>query len=122
MCIMGGSNVMMSSLLLALPIARSAFVCGLMLVAQVIIIIIYASSVFLLPEQLNQSAFGTVPGENGKIVFIDYGDEASVGIISVMNADGSGQTRLTAVDENNNKDYRPEWSPNGTKIAFTSYR
>jgi dipeptidyl aminopeptidase/acylaminoacyl peptidase len=36
-----------------------------------------------------------------------------------MNADGSGQTRLT---NNSASDYSPAWSPNGTKIAFQSDR
>jgi hypothetical protein len=36
-----------------------------------------------------------------------------------MNADGSGQTRLT---DNNAQDFEPSWSPDGTKIAFTSDR
>ena len=36
-----------------------------------------------------------------------------------MNADGSGQTRLT---NNPAADGEPAWSPDGTKIAFTSDR
>ncbi len=36
-----------------------------------------------------------------------------------MNADGSDQTRLT---NNAAHDYSPTWSPDGAKIAFTSYR
>ena len=34
-----------------------------------------------------------------------------------MNADGSGQTRLT---NNNAYDFNPSWSPDGEKIAFDS--
>ena len=36
-----------------------------------------------------------------------------------MNADGSGQTHLT---NNPADDYRPAWSPDGSKIAFESDR
>jgi TolB protein len=36
-------------------------------------------------------------------------------VIYVMNADGSGQTRLTS---NGTRDGYPAWSPDGTKIAF----
>jgi Tol biopolymer transport system component len=36
--------------------------------------------------------------------------------IYVMNANGTGQTRLTAGSEN---DYDPAWSPDGSKLAFT---
>jgi hypothetical protein len=54
---------------------------------------------------------------NGKIAFVsdrDGNDE-----IYVMNPDGSGQTRLT---DNPADDGAPAWSPDGTKIAFTSNR
>jgi Tol biopolymer transport system component len=36
-----------------------------------------------------------------------------------MNSDGSGQTRLTTDPE---RDDYPSWSPDGSKIAFNSYR
>ena len=36
-----------------------------------------------------------------------------------MNADGSSQTRLT---NNSFADLEPAWSPDGTKIAFSSGR
>jgi WD40-like Beta Propeller Repeat len=42
----------------------------------------------------------------------------SAGQIRVMNADGTGRTKLTSEGEN----FLPVWSPDGTKIAFTSDR
>jgi Tol biopolymer transport system component len=39
--------------------------------------------------------------------------------IFVMNADGTEQTRLT---HNNVRDEQPDWSPDGSRIAFYSER
>ena len=36
-----------------------------------------------------------------------------------MNADGTDQTHLT---RHTASEYHPDWSPDGTKIAFASYR
>ena len=36
-----------------------------------------------------------------------------------MNADGTGVTRLTSTS---GYDEQPDWSPDGSKIAFASYR
>jgi Tol biopolymer transport system component len=61
-----------------------------------------------------QAAF---PGVNGKIAF--QSDRDGNWEIYVMNADGSGQTRLTF---NAAADTEPAWSPDGSKIAFVSTR
>src|SRR5688572_23578124 len=118
MCILRDNVMVSSSLLSGLPIVRSVVGCSLMLVAQVIMVVIYASSLFMLPLQANQSAFGTVPGSNEQIAF--YSERDGNQEIYVMNAaDGSNQTRLTSVNAN---DSDPSWSPDHTKIAFESDR
>src|SRR5918992_52807 len=109
--------MMPSSLLPAQPMQRSAIVCGFVLVAQVIITI-FTSSVFFLPLDANQSAFGTLGGPNEQIVF--FSDRDGNQQIYVMNAgDGSNQTRLT---NTNACDCNPSWSPDGTMIAFNTDR
>ena len=63
------------------------------------------------------SAAGQVPGANGHIVFSS--DRDGNYEIYLMNADGSGQARLTnntAIDET------PSFSPDGKQIVFTSDR
>jgi Tol biopolymer transport system component len=66
-----------------------------------------------LPNQ-SSSAFATFPGQNGKIAFDSWRDGNTE--IYVMNADGSNQTQLINVQDGN---FAPDWSPDGTKIAFT---
>lgn len=62
-------------------------------------------------------ATAAFPGANGKIAFSSSRDGNYE--VYAMNADGSGQTRLTS---NTGVDAQPAWSPNGTKIAFYSNR
>ena len=54
---------------------------------------------------------------DGQILFISERDGNLE--IYVMNGDGSGQTRLT---NSRYEDTEPDWSPDGSKIAFTSTR
>ena len=59
-------------------------------------------------------AHATVPGKNGKIVFrVALGQPAR---LAIVNADGTGERRLT--DTKGVEDGQPDWSPDGSKIAF----
>ncbi len=53
----------------------------------------------------------------GRIVFQDLSDDAVYQIV-VMNADGSEVTRLTNDSDLGEQNTSPNWSPDGTKIAF----
>jgi Tol biopolymer transport system component len=68
-------------------------------------------------EATNVPAEGT-SGEaaNGRIAF-SHGQDVSS--IIAVNADGTGQTNLTQ-DTNASFNSGPAWSPDGTKIAFSS--
>ena len=57
--------------------------------------------------------------DGSKIVFTSNRN-SNVHNIYVMNADGTGLTRLTTNDYGN--DFTPAWSPDGSKIVFTSGR
>jgi TolB protein len=62
-------------------------------------------------SSITSSGFEVKPA--GRIAFVS--DRDGVPRIYVMNADGSGVTRLTHGAE---ADSRPQWSPDGRKIAF----
>jgi Tol biopolymer transport system component len=61
-------------------------------------------------------AQATFPGANGKIAFMTDRNAAMGFEIYAMNPDGSAPIDLTNSTES---DYAPEWSPDGTKIAFS---
>ena len=59
------------------------------------------------------TAHAAFPGQNGKIALEISGD------IYSFDADGTGLTRLT---DHPGEDRVPNWSPEGTRIAFASFR
>jgi TolB protein len=56
-------------------------------------------------------AFGTSPGRNGQIVFARFPR------LWVVNPDGTGERKFEHMKRS--EDLQPDWSPDGTKIAFT---
>jgi Tol biopolymer transport system component len=76
-------------------------------------IAVLAAAVLLVPG----TARPAFPGTNGKIAFAT--DRDGDFEIYTMNADGSGQTRLTTATGD---DLYPVWSADGAKLAFSSQR
>jgi Tol biopolymer transport system component len=79
--------------------------------------LVLIGAAFVVPRQSTPVAGAVVAGGNGKIVFASTRDGNNE--IYVMNADGSNQTRLTT---NAAEDILPAWSPDGTKIAWSTNR
>src|SRR5438874_2710686 len=69
------------------------------------------------PQQLTSVGNNVYPAfspDGGKIVFTS--NRTSTSQVYVMNADGSGQTQLTF--DAQPKDQVPDWSPDGSEIAY----
>jgi Tol biopolymer transport system component len=67
----------------------------------------------VLAISMTQRGDAAYPGLNGKVVYT-YGDSIYNTAIWSVNADGTGQTQLTAGPS----DYSPAYSANGARIAF----
>ena len=59
-------------------------------------------------------AHATAPGKNGRIVFVG----PSPNRLWVINPDGTGMRKLTITKGPRLSDKHPDWSPDGSKIAF----
>jgi len=63
-------------------------------------------------------AQATYPGANGQIVFGRSDPSTGTRAIFTANADGSGELQITKPPAGT-EDNHPDWSPDGTKVAFT---
>ena len=96
-------------------LAKTARGCGMRRFPFTVVLLAAAVvAVLALGRGPAESAF---PGANGKIAFVSHRDGNFE--IYVMNASGSGPTRLT---NNPADDGSAHWSPDGSKIAFQSGR
>ena len=72
------------------------------------------------------SAHAAWPGNNGKIVFKTSANNGNDDQIWTVNPDGTGLTQLTIGNDGSTRcgagDEEPVWSPDGTRIVFTSSR
>jgi dipeptidyl aminopeptidase/acylaminoacyl peptidase len=86
-------------------------VLGLPAKRVVILLATAVAAVFVASAAAPMEASAQTSSTDGKIVYVKLGD------IWVMDADGANQTNLTntaEIDEG-----QPDWSPDGTRIAFT---
>ena len=68
------------------------------------------------------SSQATAPGKNGRIVFKRYLKPNKVlGVIFTINPDGTGARQVTH-PPSRAADDAPDWSPDGTRIAFRRER
>lgn len=88
---------------------------GLSLLALLTLSLVSAARLAGLSGVHLQNAYATFPGANGDIAFVSTRD-GNEEIYSV-NPDGSGMMRVT--NNSTSEDGLPNWSPDGSKIAFT---
>lgn len=76
------------------------------------------AAVVLLAGLVCAVALATVPGKNGRIAFRRYfNSDHTKGAIFTINADGSGEVRVTHPPKGTFDD-QPDWAPNGSLLVF----
>jgi dipeptidyl aminopeptidase/acylaminoacyl peptidase len=95
--------------------AKTNHLRALAAAARVLAAVGMLMAVMLVVSEPAEAAF---PGQNGKIAFSSARDGNNSELYSI-NSDG---TALDLITNNAAMDLSPAWSPDGNKIAFTSYR
>ncbi len=75
------------------------------------------SQVKIIKEDEHINSYASFSPDGKKIAFLKWMDKGNNGEIFLMNADGTGETRLTS---NTTWDAWPTWSSNGDKVIYSS--
>jgi Tol biopolymer transport system component len=74
----------------------------------------------IFPVDGNAEGGGRISPDNQKIVYTQYNEYSPPADLWIMNADGTGNTKLTSADYNIHL-VNPSWNGTGTKIIYQNY-
>jgi Tol biopolymer transport system component len=86
--------------------------------SRILLVIVAIAAMTLMTAGVAAPAHATVPGENGRIAFARYYNDAQTrGVIFTIQPDGTGVQQITH-GRKGFPDFKPDWSPDGRWITF----